>query len=1627
MAEEAEILEEPQVQDTPPQTGDPTPVLAPEHRQKLDSIVMDLYKKKAPKEVVQAIVNDFKTKYAKPVSAPQESSHTLISPVRPKEPDYLNMTGGVQQFTPSEADVIANDQHRKVVDEASSTIHKTLGDDKKLAALAQSMLADKKNAANKMLSDSRNMGEGSDISAHPTFPEIDFSVPKPEEVAQFTQAIKQDPGLQEEALIHAKKTNPKEAKDIDKALYVLHSSNRAVNGFKQAQISENANKISKGELEYNPRNGQLTKPEDFGESFSTSIKKRNEDMALFDLADNGTDEQLINKLDALVDKQDPDAAVPVPAGFGGHVGAFAGGQGKVSAEIAGAQALNFLAPGSGEVLSAGIYAHEMGRRAYATELQRSYAANIQAGLSKDKALENAKKQALTAMTIDATTAAVMGKTTGGSAAKGLSVVAKDAPKLAVEGGWYNGVIKNGFDFIKKESPLAFKNAALAGGGEIAKNISANAFGDKRNLDENVIGAAGSMAALHYSLSAGMALLGNGVKKSVGLSKKIMQGFTKVPLEDAKIIAKEQVEAGNMTPQAAADVVGDIESQKEIDKKIHSSVINDNVRLELHPWIEKLEAAKEEKKNVESSFDKETAQKEIDRIEEKIKEISSAPEAKIETPPEKPKVTVSTPNILNVKSKVAEFETESGSKYSVDRNSTTRDKSEHAGHGIGDSGVKSASDKTVYVSPEDLGKAQEIYLQGGNKKIEYEGNKVRITTEVNGKKRVTEFSVTSVPEIGKHPLEFFNDGAHLGNKIVNVKLKDNAPAIESPRTLDVGEQASNGETLGSGDTGSKILAGTQEQVSGNEKELPQGVGGEEKTVGIKNAKSNEIRGQFNLPKVDLPKMGNDVEVVNEGKRLVDSGEINPREVVARVLYKKEGVQPAEAKALQYYMHQLDAHESNLREQLHAAETPEGKAEVHGKLQQLSDEVDRATAANMISGTAWSNVGNIRQIVTDKGFNPSREKAFIKDAYGGEIPKDIQVKLDAIIKQRDEALAAKAKVEEELRQKMAVKGFEEVKKQAKRSAKNAETKEALKKEEEDLLNALRKAFKRDIGNANAGIPIPVETLEVLGKLAINYVKQGVNGLEALVDKLHANIGADSGLSKKEIRNAIAEYEPLQEVQESKRLNKKADLLEDKLTPTILKTKRGEVAGHSEPTDFNKPTRVHKEFRKSTEWVKAQQRVANAEYKIKIEKRKAFESKKNMYQKGLAWLGRGIRLSVLSGYNVLAKLTAAATIGAAGKRIPEQAIGAIYGGIFKGVAEKAPIEGGANVMSELKFYKEFFNPKKFAHNAWEILKSGSSDLSKRLGSAEYEHVPGLYLPTDLHQIIKDPPKRATFEASFRNGMIWAEKNGLDITDPLVINSIENASYKRAQYEIFQEQNWLSKKFTSWKSSLEKQGNTGSTAKFLVDFLIPVSTVPTNIARRVVTTSPLGLIRGSKEVIQAYRNGIEKLTPDQADHVMMQLKQGTLGTALWLIGWYGAKSFGGLYSKFNPDKKRREGEMTSDAMMIGGKMVPKPVQHALPLEIIQFAATARHIYDHSVKGESTPEALYHAGLGSIGGLVEQIPILETGAHLVGATSNKYEADKLKDDAIRRFEPQILRETGIIKKDAKKAKKSADSREIKR
>tara|TARA_R110000868_G_scaffold15469_1_gene70529 strand:- start:151 stop:3105 length:2955 start_codon:yes stop_codon:yes gene_type:complete len=800
-------------------------------------------------------------------------------------------------------------------------------------------------------------------------------------------------------------------------------------------------------------------------------------------------------------------------------------------------------------------------------------------------------------------------------------------------------------------------------------------------------------------------------------------------------------------------------------------------------------------------------------------------------------------------------------------------------------------------------------------------------------------------------------------------------------------------------------------------------------GIKNAISEETRTQLGLPSLRIPNLGLKTNNLLEGKRLVDSGEINPETVVDRILNTTDkAVNTQEAQVMQYYTRQLNTVRNDVINELANEKlTATERLDLIGKLGQYGDRLDQVTEANILSGGDWGNVGNIRQDVYDEGYNPVKDKAAIKEIYGGQIPPEIKAEIDKANRERDEALIEMAKREEIIRQQEAQLKIQEAAK-----VKVGE-KVDHKKVRADLLAELKEArdqHLKDLGDKGIqqmggidGVILTPKMIKIIGKIAADYVKEGYENLEDVISKVYDEVkGLVPNITKKDVRDTIVLHE--------------AGKIEEKATRSEKEAEKYEKEGVPAKSTAKK---LKEKFESDDAWVKARQRLSNANKKIQQIKSVAYNSKKNMYEKALLWITKTFRGFVLSSAGVTVKLASAIFTGGIIKRIPEQAIGIVYSKIYKGIAERAPIEGFVYAKSELIFVKEFFNPKKLAQNTLQILKEGQSDLSKRVGDMIHEDLteitmPGeqktkilkilkatlkgydmiISLPGNSHMMIKDPLKRATYYASYENALIWAEKNGLDINDPLVINTIETAAYKRANYEIFLEDNALNKKFKEWKAELEAMGPSGATLKALVDFAIPVSTVPTNIVRRVFSTSPLGLAKGiyqAEVAKKALKKSIDNLETEQADAIMRQLKQGTLGTALWLLGWFGYASYGGLYTKFDPNKKREEGSLLSDDMDINGIKIPKPVQHAVPLEVIQMAATSRRIYENYVdnKGASSTSALTAAALGSIGSMIEQIPVVSTPILLAESIQDPTKFEKLKEDYKNRLQPRILQQLGVV------------------
>ena len=459
-----------------------------------------------------------------------------------------------------------------------------------------------------------------------------------------------------------------------------------------------------------------------------------------------------------------------------------------------------------------------------------------------------------------------------------------------------------------------------------------------------------------------------------------------------------------------------------------------------------------------------------------------------------------------------------------------------------------------------------------------------------------------------------------------------------------------------------------------------------------------------------------------------------------------------------------------------------------------------------------------------------------------------------------------------------------------------------------------------------------------------------------------------------------------------------------------------------DYFKVPFVKKKWQSNERWIQNNKRLTNLKNKLREHVKDAMESEKSRYMRFLDATNRWGRRVIFFGSNaVYTKLASAAMLGSFAHRIPEQLIGLGYKKLFPRLGNISP-ESSYNIEAEKKFYEEFLNPKKFIKNTWDIAKTGQTELSKELGhhSNRY-HIPIVDLfAADSHIMIKDPVKRATFEATFLNHLKFYSDNNVDYSHPLIMESARQAAYKAAEYEIFQDSGSITKNnainIGKYFNEIEKNaiienksevpfekigGNLKYTIPFLKNFFIPINTVPLNIVRRVFLPFkiPYLLVKAMSESSKI-KKGISTLSTEEADLIFRQLKKGTIGTAYWTLGFCIAGQFaGGLYTRFDPDKKRKKGIAKSNELDFLGMDINHNIQHTPQLTALQMGATARIVYSHYVDDEDanafTATMTATTALG--GSAIDQMPTPRFTKDALNAASNPYDYERFKTNLVRR------------------------------
>jgi hypothetical protein len=358
------------------------------------------------------------------------------------------------------------------------------------------------------------------------------------------------------------------------------------------------------------------------------------------------------------------------------------------------------------------------------------------------------------------------------------------------------------------------------------------------------------------------------------------------------------------------------------------------------------------------------------------------------------------------------------------------------------------------------------------------------------------------------------------------------------------------------------------------------------------------------------------------------------------------------------------------------------------------------------------------------------------------------------------------------------------------------------------------------------------------------------------------------------------------------------------------------------------------------------------------------------------------VLSGPVTLAKLTAAAMWRGATTPL-EEATGALIGKlpVVREIAKGAPVEGDFNSRALGKAYSEGWS--KGLRDAGQTLKTGRSDLDVLFGKGKDDAIGESNVVDrsivdyiqNVHGALKAPIKRFSYTLAMEKQMAWGVRNGIDVGNPLVQTEFSNRAYRKAQANIFLQDNVFNDAWKNAMGSMERSKvspGVGKAAATAARIAVPITKVPTNMVGEGIEYTT-GLATGSWKIAAAARAGFETLTEDQKDVIMRNLKKGALGAGglAALLGYFTAKDspvkFGGFYQ---PGEKRKKGDVPAGSVRVFGEDVPSFLLDHPVFQAFQVGATTWRVKDSKIRKGDKDAAGWDTGLGAAAlGLIDETP----------------------------------------------------------
>lgn len=427
---------------------------------------------------------------------------------------------------------------------------------------------------------------------------------------------------------------------------------------------------------------------------------------------------------------------------------------------------------------------------------------------------------------------------------------------------------------------------------------------------------------------------------------------------------------------------------------------------------------------------------------------------------------------------------------------------------------------------------------------------------------------------------------------------------------------------------------------------------------------------------------------------------------------------------------------------------------------------------------------------------------------------------------------------------------------------------------------------------------------------------------------------------------------------------------------------------------------------------------------------------YQKVMSLASSTKRAFVLSGIETFGRLGAAVIENSVFKPIETISGAGIYAGTKLGFAKKLSEQADrygitslsdlrANVVGEGRAWAALASANTWKNFVSDV-KNGYNELSLMYSDHQYSSVPkefrdhwqniehGLEFFGRAHGAVKGISKRMEFNRAYVIRKEAARRKGMDVNNPVVTASIGAMAYKDAMRSILMEDNRLSTAYQNAINKLQEGGFSANVLALTLQEIMPIVKIPTNLilnAGRATLGTPLAggiiAIRGMIELMSKGNSsmGISKLTAEQSDALLRNLRMGNVGMALMTAGFLAPNLFGAshFYQKGVPQP---DGLDEGDVMFMGAK-IPRWLADNPYLVTMKIGASLRSTYDYyrTEQNKSVFEAANSALIKTGVNAMKETPILGTPSELIkwmeGNTGDWFLYSQIKST----LEPRILQE----------------------